>query len=181
MEDALCTSIVARQADGTIIHGRNLDFGFADAMRKASYVAEFYKNGKHIYDAVMFGGYVGVLSAHIFGAFSATVNTRSMGNRGVVPILEVLISMFEGHTETGVAVREVFSECEDYDCAVSKLCSVRIIAPVYFTIAGVKDNEGMVMSRNADGIANIHNLDENTWYVLQTNDDHFAGVCNERC
>jgi len=36
--DALCTSIVARTPEGKIIHGRNMDFGFPDAMRNASYI-----------------------------------------------------------------------------------------------------------------------------------------------
>jgi len=36
--DAMCTSIIARQPDGSLIHGRNMDFGFPDAMRNASYI-----------------------------------------------------------------------------------------------------------------------------------------------
>ena len=40
--EVLCTSIVAKQADGTIIHGRNLDFAFPDAMRNASFIGDFY-------------------------------------------------------------------------------------------------------------------------------------------
>lgn len=62
--DALCTSIVARQPDGKIIHGRNMDFAFPDAMRNASYIGQFYKNGEYIFEAVMFGGYVGVASGY---------------------------------------------------------------------------------------------------------------------
>ena len=40
--DALCTSIVARTPEGKIIHGRNMDFAFPDAMRNASYIGQFY-------------------------------------------------------------------------------------------------------------------------------------------
>jgi len=76
IHEVLCTSIVASQADGTVIHGRNMDFGFPDAMRNASYVAEFYKNGKLLFQSPMFGGYLGVLSAHRPGAYSLTVNAR---------------------------------------------------------------------------------------------------------
>jgi len=36
--DPLCTSIVARMANGTLIHGRNLDFPGADVMRSIAYV-----------------------------------------------------------------------------------------------------------------------------------------------
>lgn len=31
--DSYCTSIIAKQADGKIIHGRNLDFDFAPQLR----------------------------------------------------------------------------------------------------------------------------------------------------
>lgn len=38
LHQALCTSIVARTPEGKIIHGRNMDFGFADAVRNATYI-----------------------------------------------------------------------------------------------------------------------------------------------
>ena len=38
LHQALCTSIIARTPNGNIIHGRNMDFGFADAVRNASYI-----------------------------------------------------------------------------------------------------------------------------------------------
>jgi len=57
LSDVLCTSIVARQADGTVIHGRNMDFAFPDASRNATYIAKFYRGEKYLYDGVMFGGY----------------------------------------------------------------------------------------------------------------------------
>lgn len=62
--DALCTSIVARTPEGKIIHGRNMDFAFPDAMRNASYIGQFYQNGEYLFEAVMFGGYVGVASGY---------------------------------------------------------------------------------------------------------------------
>ncbi len=42
LHQALCTSIVARTPNGNIIHGRNMDFGFADAVRNATYIGSFY-------------------------------------------------------------------------------------------------------------------------------------------
>mmetsp|Transcript_38497 Transcript_38497/g.28337 ORF Transcript_38497/g.28337 Transcript_38497/m.28337 type:complete len:130 (+) Transcript_38497:157-546(+) len=61
--EVLCTSIVARTAEGRVIHGRNMDFAFPDASRNASYIAKYYKGTEYMYDAVMFGGYLGVVSA----------------------------------------------------------------------------------------------------------------------
>jgi hypothetical protein len=74
--DALCTSIVARRPDGVIIHGRNMDFAFPDAMRNASYIGQFYQNGEYLFDAVMFGGYVGVASGSRHNVYSLTLNAR---------------------------------------------------------------------------------------------------------
>jgi len=49
LDQALCTSVVARMPDGKVIHGRNMDFGFPDAVRNASYIGEFYKNGEYLF------------------------------------------------------------------------------------------------------------------------------------
>jgi len=46
---AWCTSIVAKQADGTIIHGRNMDFPLTDYLRNMTYRAEFWKDGQPLF------------------------------------------------------------------------------------------------------------------------------------
>jgi len=94
--------------------------------------------------------------------------------------LKTIGSIFLGHTEVGIAVRDGFIKCEDYACITDHMANVRLITPVFFIIAGTEKNEGMVMSRWMDSVANIRTLADN-WYVFQTNDDHFDGVCQERC
>jgi len=39
----------------------------------------------------------------------------------------------------------------------------------------------MVLTKDADGVANIRTLDDDHWYLVQTNDDTFDGICLERC
>jgi len=39
----------------------------------------------------------------------------------------------------------------------------------------------VVVSKDPNGVANVRVLDEQNWYLLQTNDDHFDGVCLQRC
>jgi len=56
-----------------------------------------------------------------------------------------------------------------------------IIAPGYLTMAGVKDYEGAIVSRDKFGAAHIDMINYKNWNVIQTNDDHFAGVCQTRC
>lgn len=73
---AFCTSIVARQADGTIIHGRNLDFALTKYIRNLTYHAEFY-DGEHFkYSANMFAGHMGVFTGFKSGGFSISENER---------------------------------------------------------------------------------------------------------
>jgi hypothetical protein len=75
-----CTSIVAQQTDGTVLHGRNLDFAFADDSREIVYKGEFYKNGEHIFDAMMFAGDINVMTGFKPGAFSVSLNARHVGD-----------------------------------------------------------------------------------------------------
>ena len=37
--------IVAQEANGQIIHGRNLDYDFPEYLQNLTYIAEFYRNG----------------------------------------------------------------------------------------------------------------------------------------
>lgn len=58
-----------------------------------------------------------------------------------------------------------------------------ISAPAYYILAGTKDYEGVVISRDymAPAQGGLQFLNESTWYLVQTNEDHFRGQCYERC
>jgi hypothetical protein len=72
--ESWCTSIIARQADGTIIHSRNLDFDNADSMRKITYRAKFVHGDKPAFESIMFGGVSGVYTGIKPGAYSISEN-----------------------------------------------------------------------------------------------------------
>lgn len=72
-----CTSAIVKQSDGRIIHDRNLDFSFAEGMRRLSYEAHFMKNGKVVFKTVMFTGITGVYTGMREGAYSISENTRT--------------------------------------------------------------------------------------------------------
>ena len=61
------------------------------------------------------------------------------------------------------------------------MSTTQTIVPMYIIMAGVEENQGIVLSKAENGVANLRQLDENNWYLIQTNDDHFSGVCQERC
>jgi len=48
-------------------------------------------------------------------------------------------------------------------------------------MAGLNGNEGAVISRDRWGTAHIDQLSDERWYIAQTNDDHWTGVCVDRC
>ena len=72
--ESWCTSVIVRMNNGTIIHSRNLDFDLPDLMRMISYNAHFVHGGSPSFDAVMFGGTVGVYTGIKSRAFSVSLN-----------------------------------------------------------------------------------------------------------
>ena len=67
--------------------------------------------------------------------------------------------------------KRTLSCCEDYECAFKSLRDTTIIAPSYYTIAGTEPNEGAVISRTRLGVANMDQLSDERWFLLQTNFD----------
>jgi hypothetical protein len=62
-----------------------------------------------------------------------------------------------------------------------QMLAVRTVTPIYLIMAGTQPNQGTVISKGFQGADNIRVLDEDNWYLVQTNDDHFNGVCQTRC
>ena len=56
--DKACTSIVAEAVNGTIYHGRNLDYTFTEVLRNMTIIAEFQSGGKTVYTGGQLGGLV---------------------------------------------------------------------------------------------------------------------------
>lgn len=177
---ALCTSIVARTADGKIIHGRNMDFGFPDAMRNASYLASFYKNGEYLFDAVMFAGYVGVASGQRLNEYSLTINARGV-EKGVEEYFNIMGKIYSGLPEIGVMIRYAMTDNKDFESVQAAVAASRTVVPMYIIMAGTKENQGIVLSKDEYGVADLKQLDADNWYLVQTNDDHFSGICQQRC
>ena len=62
--------------------------------------------------------------------------------------------------------RKTLIECEDYKCAVEKLSTEAVVAPLYYIIAGIGENEGAVISKNRVGADHIDYLSERNWFLL---------------
>jgi len=72
----MCTSIVARNKDNYIIHGRNLDFPFWGYFSKLSCKVDFYEGNKYIATINAMAGSVFAVTGIKPGVLSASIDTR---------------------------------------------------------------------------------------------------------
>ena len=63
---------------------------------------------------------------------------------------------------------KAFLECDDYNCAKEMLLNENTLTGVYFILAGMKPNEGCVIS-NQEEYEHIDELSDDRWYIVQTN------------
>ena len=147
----LCTSFVAQSADGHVLHGRNLDFGLfmgsdplthswklTQMLRDVLVNVEFHRDGKPLYNATTYAGFVGLLSGGKGpNGFSITVDTRydATLDAGVIGWLlgkndECKFLTFE--------TRAVMEAVADYPSALHALVTYKPLGPAYIIIAGVR-------------------------------------------
>jgi N-acylethanolamine-hydrolysing acid amidase len=66
-------------------------------------------------------------------------------------------------------VRKVLEEEATYESAVQKLKSVEIGGPIYYIVSGI--GKGIVIEREIKGVHAAYELNEETWFLVQTNYD----------
>lgn len=117
---------------------------------------EYYKDGKKIYAVDTVVGGVFALTGVRFGAFSINVDTRMARS-----FEEDLISVIKNNAiPTCWLLRKVLEEETNYAAASKRLREEIIAAPVYYIIAGVTRNEGMVIERETDSVHAYYELSD---------------------
>jgi len=118
---AWCTSIVASQKDGTVIHSRNMDW--LPLAFDLMFNAKFQKGGKDVFEGVVIAGTTGVYTGKkASGAFAISNNSRRTSNNTHIPqLFQNLIMEFQGYGESGYLIRDALTNCEDYKCAYEYL------------------------------------------------------------
>jgi hypothetical protein len=168
-----CTGIVAMdKEDGTVYHGRNLDFSFANYLQAIAYTGIFTKNGTEVFRAQTIAGYTAALTGMRKGpnGFSIEINTRftdHWGGNG-----DMLRNLFKEKREiSGWTKRKILETHDNYEDAVEAFSNTPYPASEYNIISGVK--KGVVLARNPDGLAYKLPLSESTKdYVIMTNFDY---------
>ncbi len=74
-----------------------------------------------------------------------------------------------GYSQSVKLIRDTFETCDDYNCALDKLANTTIPAITYFILAGIKDNEGAIITRDRMSSVNITYLSNDHWFLVQTN------------
>ena len=164
-----CTSILAVDNNGTLFHGRNLDYTFKDLIRNFTINVEFQSKGQTVFKATTFAGMVGVFTGMRPGGMSISLDQRNTG--------EIWSNFYDSlktgfHGMVGVVIRETLADINmNYNDAVSKLTSTRLIAPCFLIIGGPRA-EGVVITRDRSKAIDVWHLNE-TWYLVETNYDHW--------
>ncbi|CAN0069640.1 unnamed protein product [Bubo scandiacus] len=169
---AFCTSIVAQDDKGNIYHGRNLDYDFVDILSKITIDVRFIKSGQIAYQGTTFLGYVGLWTGQSPRKFTISGDERAGGRWWE----NAIAAFLNRNYPVSWLVRDTLSRAEDFQSAVLRLAGIPIIAEVYYIVGGVSPKEGMVITRNRRGPADLWPLDPlgGAWFRVETNYDHWT-------
>lgn len=174
-----CSAVLWAAKDGTVYHGRNMDYGFHFKMPDGkvlnwpdvTFDAVFYKNGKPLFKSTMWPGMIGVATGMHFGGFSFQQNTRP-GNDWH----KNLDAAKKGGDGYLLFTRRLLENTDNFKTAVDKLYNAKLMAPSYFTLSGPGAYEGAVVTVDRLGehkpeTPTIQRLSSTGWHLVQTNDD----------
>ncbi|KAM5193576.1 N-acylethanolamine-hydrolyzing acid amidase-like [Mantella aurantiaca] len=169
---AYCTSIIAQDTKGNIYHGRNLDYDFPDILRNLTMDLDFIHNGKIAYTGTTFLGYVGLWTGQSPYKFTVSGDAREKGHWWE----NAISAFFKRSSPVSWLVRDALNNARDFEAAALHLSKTPIIADTYYIMGGTKPREGLVITRNRNGPADLWPLDPQNgeWFHVETNYDHWT-------
>ena len=184
----LCTSVVAQDASGTIVHGRNLDWNLPPAVRELVVDLDVVRGGRKLFRATGAVGVAGTLNGLRYadpaanggagaGAWSVSIDARGKGGKVLTNLLQALL--VHSMTPTQHMRRVLEQTSGGFEEAVRQLSATPQIDENYFIVAGSQAGEGAVIARGREKAVDVWRLDPsaaNGWYRLQTNYDHWNPV-----
>ena len=170
----MCTSIVAEAINGTIYHGRNLDYTFTNVLSDMTVIIDFQEGGKTVYTGTTFAGMVGLLTAQKPHGYTITLDERDQGDWWM-NALEAIVA--GTHGIAALRIRDAVASKEmDFESAVIFLADKPLIAPSYLIVGGTKPREGVVITRDRIAALDLWrlNAEHGRWYLVETNYDHWV-------
>ncbi|XP_019479034.1 PREDICTED: N-acylethanolamine-hydrolyzing acid amidase [Hipposideros armiger] len=138
---------------------------------------EFSENKDIAFTGTTFIGYVGLWTGQRPQKFTVSGDERDKGWWWE----NAIAAFFQRHSLVSWLIRTTLSESENFEAAVVKLAKTPLIADVYYIVGGVSPREGVVITRNRGGPADIWPLDplNGAWFRVETNYDHWKPVPEE--
>jgi len=181
-----CSGVLAAMSDGTVIHGRNMDYllrmqwrnqtiGFAELTTELTFV----RGGQPLFASVNWPFQVGIHTAMRFNGWTFEMNARSVLPPGDTDFAwGSLIATQNGGNAAQLEARRIMEQVPDFEDAVQAMWSASMAAPCYVIMSGPKPYQGAVVTMDRLG----HHLPDsppierlsplNTlWQLVQTNDD----------
>uniref|UniRef100_A0A8C8CKJ4 Acid ceramidase n=1 Tax=Oncorhynchus tshawytscha TaxID=74940 RepID=A0A8C8CKJ4_ONCTS len=175
----VCTSLVAEDSNGNLIHGRNMDFGLFmgwDMKNRSWLITEklkplvvnidFQRGNKTVFKSTNFAGYVGMLTG------IKPVSTSLL--QAAFRIVEWILGHRDGMWMSFLT-RSVLENATSYEEAKNLLAQTKLLAPAYFILGGNQTGQGCVITRSRVLSLDIWEIELKLgrWYVLETNYDHW--------
>jgi N-acylethanolamine-hydrolysing acid amidase len=85
-----------------------------------------------------------------------------------------MVLVYKGYSPVSFVARDSLTYCKNFTCAKNMLAEQKLGAGVYYIMAGVGPDEGIIMTRDRGSVADITDI-INANYLVQTNEDHFTG------
>lgn len=171
-----CTSLVTQAADGTISHGRNLDYPLGKAMQSITMAIDWraHADANATFTSVGFLGQVGFNTVVRHGAWGLSHDERDLG-----ALTEDWVDVFlRRRVLTFSFIRQLAQTAPTFATAVKTASSTDLSAASYFVLSGTAPGEGALITRDRDahaaGATDVYRLDAaaGRWYLLETNYDH---------
>uniref|UniRef100_A0A7S4QH51 Acid ceramidase N-terminal domain-containing protein n=1 Tax=Alexandrium monilatum TaxID=311494 RepID=A0A7S4QH51_9DINO len=180
-----CTGLLAAMPNGTVVHGRNIDYDMLMMVRESVatgaglggstlFDGVFTRGGKPVAEFLAFAGSLGVTTGMRFGAYSVNSNARLKNNR----MMDNLRAHEAGGENFPWVIRKMLQTVPDFESAVSMIETTEVNAPNYFIFAGAGPYQGAVVTKDRLGTHHpwtppTQRLDQakGIWHLVQTNDD----------
>mmetsp|Transcript_61445 Transcript_61445/g.190839 ORF Transcript_61445/g.190839 Transcript_61445/m.190839 type:complete len:406 (+) Transcript_61445:89-1306(+) len=181
-----CTGLLAATPNGTVIHGRNVDYESDKLAEMAERLGVELRGGGGFYDGIFlrggqpvvsFVGSVGNLGIHTgmrIGAWSWNSNARIAPNN----MTANLLATESGSLNFPWVSRKYLLEIPDFASAVQAFSNTSFNAPNYFILAGSGPFQGAVITVDRGGVrepetppVQMLSKERGVWHLVQTNDD----------
>jgi len=135
-------STIAPSKEGPPLMVRSLDWcRLTDILRRLTIEVDFQRDGRSVFIASSWAGYLGVATGMKPGAFSVSLNPRPQARRKPAKAVAWPV---------GILLRKVLSDEITFTDAVAAISAAPTILPCFVSVAGTRQNEGVVISRLED-------------------------------